>query len=217
MAKTSAPLLGFGARGTIASTVTYASWRGVGYARERVIPANPRSIAQTQTRDIFRMLSQMWKQLPAGAIAPWNAFATGRPFLGVNQFTGQNLRQFRSPTTQPDMDLFIGSPGARGGPAPTAIALTPGAGTIDATLTLPTPPVGWSITAIAGIAFPNQDPTLNFAGPITFEEDNTGPAYQLEFTGLDAGDTVVSAWVVYERPDAQVAYSVSLTDTATVT
>lgn len=212
MAKTSAPLLGFGASGTIADTLVYATWRGVPYARRHVIPGNPNTVPQQQTRNMFRTLSQMWKQLPAGAIAPWNAFATGRPFLGVNAFTGQNVRAMRSPTTQTDMELFIGSPGARGGPAPSDLVLTPGATTMDAAMTIPTPPVGWTITEMQGIIFPDQDPTLDFAGPIQYAFDASS-TYELNFTGLDGTtDYIVCAWLEYERPDGQPAYSISLTD-----
>lgn len=217
MAKTSAPLLSFDASGSVAKTVVYGSWRGVPYARRHVIPGNPNTIAQQETRNIFRMLSQMWKTLPAGAVAPWDAFAVGRPFLGVNQFTGQNLRAFRKPTTQSDMALFIGSPGARGGPAPQGIDLTPAATSIAASLSLPSPPAGWSITATNGIAFPDQDPTDDFIGPVVYDTDpGTGGA--LDFTGLESTtDYVVAMWIEYERPDGQVAYSISLTDTATTT
>lgn len=215
MAKTSAPLMGFGASGTLADTLVYASWRGVPYARRHVIPGNPNTAAQQDTRNIFRMLSQMWKQLPSGAIAPWNAFATGRPFLGVNQFTGQNVRVFRKPTTQPDMALFIGSPGARGGPAPTTIDATGGSLSIAVTLDLPVAPSGWTIVSTNGIAFPDQDPTDNFVGPVTYDSD-PGSGGSLSFTGLEATtDYVVAAWIEYLRPDGITAYSISLTDTAT--
>ena len=33
MAKTTAPLFGFGATGSLAKSIVFASWRGVGYAR----------------------------------------------------------------------------------------------------------------------------------------------------------------------------------------
>lgn len=217
MAKTSAPLLGFGATGTIADTLVYAQWRGVPYARRYVIPGNPNTTAQQETRNIFRMLSQMWKQLPAGAIAPWNAFATGRSFLGVNAFTGQNLRLLRKPTTATNMSLFLGSPGARGGPAPTGIAVTPGSTQLTVGVTVPTPPAGWAVTGVRGIAFLDQNPQDNFVGPVIYATDDTDP-YSLVFTGLTASALyVVSAWIEYARPDGLVAYSLALGGTGTPT
>lgn len=211
MAKTSAPLLGFGATGTIADTVTYASWRGIPYARRKVTPGNPNTQAQQDTRNIFRTLSQLWRQLPALAVEPWNTFAIGRPFLGVNRFNGDNIRVLRKPTTQTDMALFIGSPGARGGPAISGLDLTGGALSITATVNLPTVPLGWGITGLRGIAFPDQDPTVNFLGPIVSAQDDSDP-YSLTFTGLEAAtDYVVSVWAEYARPDGMSAFSTSLT------
>jgi hypothetical protein len=202
--------MGFGASGTLGDTLVYSRWRGVPYARRYVIPGNPQTAAQQETRNIFRTLSQLWKQLPAAAVAPWNTFATGRPFLGVNRFTGDNIRVFRKPTTQTDMALFIGSPGARGGPAPSDLQLTGGALSIAAEIATPTLPLGWAITEVQGIAFPDQDPTENFVGPVTYASADTGP-YDLDFTGLQAAtDYVVAVWIEYARPDGTAAYSISL-------
>ena len=107
MAKTTAPLLSFGANGQIAKTQVYASWRGVKYSRRYVVPANPRTTAQQLTRTTFAFMREMWKVAPSGLKAPWDAFATGKPFLGLNKFVGENIRVLRS---QPDMANFIGSP-----------------------------------------------------------------------------------------------------------
>jgi hypothetical protein len=215
MAKTSAPLLGFGASGSIADTLVYASWRGVPYARRHVIPSNPQTSAQSETRNIFRTLSQLWKLLPSAAVAPWNAFATGRQFLGVNAYTGQNMRVLRKPTAATDFDLLIGSPGARGGLAPSSIDTAEVTTQITVTLGIPTPPAGWSVTAVHGIAFINQSPQVDFTGSVHYATDDTDP-YALVFTGLtDNEEYVLTAWIEYERPDGLPAYSVSLTTTET--
>jgi hypothetical protein len=215
MAKTSAPLLGFGASGSIADTLVYGSWRGVPYARRHVIPANPQTTAQTQTRSIFRTLSQVWKLLPSAAVAPWNTFALGRPFLGVNSFTGQNMKVLRKPTAATDFDLLIGSPGARGGLAPSSIDTAEVTTQITVTLGIPTPPDGWSVEAVHGIAFINQSPQVDFAGTIHYATDDSDP-YELVFTGLtDNEEYVLTAWIEYLRPDGLTAYSVSLTTTET--
>lgn len=215
MAKTTAPLLGFGASGGVADTIVYASWRGIPYARRHVVPANPRSTAQTLTRDIFRTLSQMWKSMPSGGVAPWNAFATGRKFLGVNAFTGQNIRVLRDEPPLTSMETFIGSPGANGGLAPTSIGLTPAADQLTAALGLPGVPTGWTLTASGGIAFPDQNPDDLFVGPISYQTDAVSPE-SLVFTGLTvAAAYVVSCWLIWEKPDGSTAYSVSLTDTGT--
>lgn len=50
MAKLSAPLLSLSASGTIGDLITYGKWKGINYARQRVIPANPNSAGQQSQR-----------------------------------------------------------------------------------------------------------------------------------------------------------------------
>jgi hypothetical protein len=217
MAKTTAPALSFGASGAIADTMVYGSWRGVPYVRRHVIPANPRSQAQTLTRDIFRTMSQMWKQAPGMLSAPWDEFAKGRPFLGVNRFMGDNVRVLRADAMNETMAEFIGSPGARGGLPPSALVITPSTDALNVAVTTPTPPEGWTLTALQGVAFLDQNPIETFDQPILSEEDTVG-AGELDFTGLEGGELyVVSVWLLWEKSNGDTAYSVSLTDTATPT
>lgn len=51
MAKLTAPLLSMSASGTIGDLITYAAWKGINYARQRVVPANPQSSGQTSQRN----------------------------------------------------------------------------------------------------------------------------------------------------------------------
>lgn len=214
MAKTTAPILSFGATGTVAKTVVFSRWRGIPYARRHVIPANPNTVDQQATRNVFKTMVEMWKVAGTLAVAPWDAFATGRPFVGRNAFIGQNIEVMRGET---DMDLFIGSPGARGGLPPTSIALTAGTGDITVDFTNPTPPTGWAITGAVAVAFPDQDPTSPFAGPIVEAEDASTPFDQVVLSGLATSLHQVRAWLVWSKPDGTTAYSASLADTETPT
>src|SRR5262245_18965190 len=92
MSKTTAPLLSFDAAGSIGKTVVYSRWRGVSYARRHVVPANPNTTAQQEVRSTFALLREMSKLAPTLALAPWDAFAKGRPFTGMNKFVGENVR-----------------------------------------------------------------------------------------------------------------------------
>lgn len=216
MAKLTAPVLSFGGSGTIGKTVTYATWRGVKYARQRVVPANPNTLAQQTVRKTFALLREMWKIAPEGLVAPWNEFAKGRPFLGVNKFVGENVRVLNG---QVDMTAFIASPGARGGLPPASAVFAPGGGSgeIDVTVVPPAPPSGWAVTSVDAIAFLDQNPAGFFEGGISFVTDAATP-FELTFTGLDGGeDYIVAAWIVWEKPDGSVAYSVSVSDKVTAT
>jgi len=213
MARTTAPLLGFDARGQIAKTLVYGTWRGVKYARRYVIPGNPKTAGQTTTRVTFATLREMWKLMPTIGRSPWTAFATGRPFLNLNAFVGENMRVVRGDALFTD---FVGSPGARGGLPPTsATPASGGAGEINVTFVLPTIPTGWAIQKSQCVAFQDQDPESDFVGNLVAAESAT-PFTTVAFTGLDATTSyIVASWLEWLKPNGQIAYSIGLTSTVT--
>lgn len=213
MAKLTAPLLSLGASGTIADTLTIGSWRGVPYARQRVIPSNPKTAAQTQTRGTFAWLNAVWKAMPALALAPWSAGARGKPLTDRNLFIKSNLPGLRGAT---DLTNFVGSPGVLSAPPPAAVNITPGVGQITIDLTEPTLPQGWTTAEAVAIVIPDQAPDGAFTGDVQAASDGTSP-YSIQFTGLSAGAYFAAGWFRFLRPDGQSAYSVSLGAVTTVT
>lgn len=216
MAKLVAPLLSFGAYGQIGKTMVTAAWRGVKYARQYVIPSNPQTTAQQTTRTTFAMLREMWKLMSPDQRAPWNAFAQGRKFTGVNALIGENMCVIRG---DPGMDDFIGSPGAKGGIGAASIvgAGGGGSGEIDVVFTDPTLPSGWTITNHFSVAFPDQDPALDFVGPFTVDNDAAADP-TITLSGLTpSADYCVTSWVVYLKDTGETAYSPSVTEIITAT
>jgi hypothetical protein len=215
MAKVTAPLLSMGARGQIGKAMVLGSWRGISYARQYVVPANPKTTAQTANRTRFALLREMWKLAPAILREPFDAFATGRKFTGMNAFVGENNRILKSET---DLSAILGSPGARGGlpPGGVTVAATAVAGEVELTFDLPDQlPDGWSVLEIAGAAFANQDPTGIFSPPLIAGKE-AAPETVLVLAGLPADTECVGVgWIVYEKPDGTKAYSVSLAGLAT--
>ncbi len=210
MAKLTAPLLSFGARGTIAKTQTYATWRGVKYARERVIPGNPQTVEQTKTRSVFAFMREMWKRAPADLVSPWFTFAQGQPFTGGNRFVGENVRVLRVPVS---LANFIGSPGAKGGFAMEAFAAAAGAaGHITVSITAPGGlPAGWVVSKAVAMCTLEQDPHGIFNDPIVIASDAAAP-YSIDLAGLTpATSYMVSGWLEWTRPDGFKAYSASQT------
>jgi hypothetical protein len=216
MAKLTGPLLSFGAKGQIAKTMVVSTWRGVKYAKQYTIPANPNTVAQQGVRGTFAMLREMWKLMSADARAPWDSFSLGRPFTGVNALVGENMRVINGDA---DMTDFLGSPGARGGIGASLIAFAPGglAGEIDVVFTDPALPAGWAITDHIVLAFPDQDPAVDFVGPFT-EGSDAAANPTVTLTGLTGGtDYLVTAWLVETKPDGSTAYSPSWSDIITAT
>jgi len=214
MAKTTAPLLSLGAAGTVGKVMTFASWRGVGYVRQRVVPANPRSTAQTLTRDIFANYGLRWKQGGTLMRAPWDRYAVGQKLVGRNKYMGLNLANTRG---EADMDLYVGSPGAKGGLPPVSLVLTTAAALgIEAVVVGPTPPTGWTLTSAIATCFIDQAPEDTVADTIQEVEDVAGP-YSCDFTGLTATTYQVQAWLKWAKTDGSIAYGASLSDTILVT
>ena len=214
MAKLTGPLFSLSASGTIADTLTFGSWRGIDYARARVIPANPNTTGQQTTRNTFATLREMWKLNGPFGRDPFDLFAQGRKFLGLNAYVGENLRVVRGDA---DFQDFIGSPGAKGGLPMVSAAGVSGAasGEIDVTCVEPTLPAGWAITRAAAVAFPDQDPELIFGGPLVEGEDLVTP-FSITLGGLTpAALAVWSIWLEYTKPNTDRAFSVGITGTAT--
>lgn len=210
MAKVTAPLFGFSASGAIADSIVYSNWRGVDYARQHVVPSNPRSTAQSLTRDLWRALSDMWKLSSPDATAPWEAFATGKPLTGRNAFMGQNLAALRAEITLAD---FIGSPGSGGGFAPATFgAVNDGAlDQLVATFTMPATPVDWVPTSIVAVAFGEQATAAALIQPFESGTEDL-PTLEITIAGLPHDqDNVVSGWIVWTRPDGKLAYGPSST------
>jgi hypothetical protein len=212
MAKTTAPLLSFGAGGAIAKTQVYASWKGIPYVRRYVIPANPQSTGQTETRSVFTTLTQMWKNLTSDSIAPWLAFATGKPLTDRNAYLKFNVKLLRPGSDYTD---YIGSAGAGGGVPLASFGATGSSGTISTTVTAPTPPTGWSLDSVVATARINDDPHTTTDYSIETASATATP-WEPSFSGLAAGSYVVQAWPVWDIGSGVLAYGKSLQATATV-
>ena len=214
MSKVTAPLLSFGASGSVAKTQVYSRWKGRAYVRRHVIPANPNSSEQQLTRNSFGWLTQLWKNAPALLTAPWDLYAQGQVLTGRNAFIGQNTAILRPET---DNDLMIFSPGAKGGPAPTSVSAAAAVTAINVTIVPPTPPTGWTVTQCVAAAVRQQNPQSGILYSWASGFDATDP-YVVALTGLVTGQVyVVGGWVQYAKPDGSVAYSPSLNDTETPT
>lgn len=213
MSKVTAPLLSFGAAGQIAKTQVYASWKGRPYVRRYVVPANPQSNDQTETRNVFSFLNNVWKFMPAGAMAAWDEYATNNRFTNRNGFIKQNLSNLRE---QSNLDLMVGSPAVNGGLIASAISTTAGSGQITVSLTAPTLPSGWTIVQANAIAIRDQDPSTGNLYTVTYASDASDPYTGMVLTGLTAGQVYqVFGWFTYQVSETKRAYGLAIRDEET--
>ncbi len=88
MVRVTGPFLSLDARGTLGDVMTGSFWRGINYIRQRVVPHNPKSVAQTAIRDVLTDGVSKWR---FGLINQtnknwWNTYAKGLGESGVNRF-----------------------------------------------------------------------------------------------------------------------------------
>lgn len=214
MAKTVAPLLSFDAGGQIAKTQVYSRWKGRPYVRRYVVPANPNTAAQQETRSTFAWLQNVWKFFPAGATGAWELYANGFRITGRNAFAKVNLPPLRGKT---DLSDFVFSPSASAGIVATGVTVTPGTESLQVTVGAPVLPTGWTITSAWAAAIAQQDPSSGALYQVTAGSDESTP-YEITLTGLEAAqEYVVGAWFEYKKPDGSPAYGQSLMTTGTPT
>ena len=99
MARLLGPLMSIDASGTFAKTVVFSKWKGRNYARERVIPKNPRDPKQLGVRAMFAFLTQDWTHLIAGEKDDYNVGALAKSISPFNEFLSQNMSAWQNFTT----------------------------------------------------------------------------------------------------------------------
>lgn len=206
------PLLGVSASGTIGDSVTFGRWRGVNYARQRVVPANPRTTAQQSQRALVRFVVGAWQRLPVLSQDAFIAAARNTHMTGYNLFAKRNLISLAGAT---NASAVVVSPGM-GGSIPLAnISATGGAGTINVSATVGNLPSGYTLQRVAFVAWRNVDPQAGSIDRFWSGDDTTSP-YAFQFTGLASGQYHVSAFTVSLDAKGNTLYGAPLTATVTV-
>jgi hypothetical protein len=209
MATVKGPLLSMRASGTIGKNIVFASWRGIQYTRQHVIPSNPQSAGQVTTRTTFAWLNDAFRHFGPLAKQPWGLAAAGRPFTDRNAFIKANL-----PLLRPGANLedYIASPGVRGGPALEDFTAVAGglSGEIDLAWTSGPLPVGWGIDSAIASLVPQQNSHDALNSDFTESQvANPGP-YFITLAGLTpAQEYACSGWLIYTRDDGAFAASPS--------
>ena len=79
------------ASGTLADAITFSSWKGRSYVRERVIPSNPKSGDQTGRRAMFKFLTQNWSGVGDADKATWQDLADQLVAARFNGYVSRNM------------------------------------------------------------------------------------------------------------------------------
>jgi len=102
MVKLRAPMMSLGASGSIGNSITFSKWKGRAYARELVVPSNPKSGLQTGFRKMFGFLSQQWASVSTVDQASWDDQADAIVASAFNAYMKANQLRWRnfSPPSQ---------------------------------------------------------------------------------------------------------------------
>jgi len=96
MVKLRGPMFSLGASGTLADAVTFSINKGRPYARERVIPSNPKSGAQAGRRAMFTFLTQAWAALSDADKATWQDLADELVSAPFNAYMKTNMERWHN-------------------------------------------------------------------------------------------------------------------------
>jgi hypothetical protein len=219
MAKTTAPLLSFGASGQIGKTQVYASWRGVKYARRHVVPAYRDTTPLQHTRGTFSWLGATWKFLNGTVGAVWTAYAAGKPLTDRNAWIKANLQNLRGVGVSYATDItdIIVSPGVNGGYIAPGITLTKDSSLkIKCALDAPDVPGTWSIVQQHAVAFKQQAAWDGTDYDSYYAFDATS-LYQAVITVPATGTYVVASFFEFLDASNRTAFGASISDAFVLT
>jgi len=126
MVKVKAPFGGLSASGTIGGAFTFASTKGVQYARAHAVPSNPKTVLQVSTRAMMAFLGARWSELTAAEKATWTAALGGEGASQFNHFVKVNMKRW----TQFTYPLIASDQAAGTAPVMGTLTATAGVGQI---------------------------------------------------------------------------------------
>ena len=121
MAKVTAPFLSINASGALAKTLVATTWKGIKVMRQFVVPANPKTAAQTAQRNRMSVSVNAWRVFFITALirTAWDLMAgfQATPMSGFNWFTSNVVKNI---VTDPDAS-YVTTVGFSAGEAVTFI------------------------------------------------------------------------------------------------
>ena len=176
MVKVNGPMFSLSASGSLADAITFSSWKGRPYVRERVIPSNPKSGAQTGRRAMFKFLTQLWSGVSDADQATWQDYADQLIASPFNGYLSRNMEYWHNFLTPME-----GDDGTRAG-TPSDNALTAAAyeeNRIKLSLAGAALGDAWGIALFAKLA---GAPDVTVAECIMVEADTTIAAHDFFWT-----------------------------------
>jgi hypothetical protein len=203
------------ASGRFGGTV-HSNWKGIDVVRRFKSPANPDTAQQRNVRRAFSNLTKSWTLQSSDMRAAWDSFAVGKSYIARNRWLGLNVPVLEGQT---DLALMVATPGDASTIPPAAVVFTPAAGEIEAAVTAPTTPDGWTLVSAIVVCCQEWDPTILTNTSTLFQWytgfDNAAP-YTPTALLLPAGTYFAAAFLNWLAPDGLNRYSASISTNGVV-
>lgn len=127
------------ASGALGGAIVFSKWKGRNYVRRFVVPHNPKSALQTNTRAMLRFLATAWSGVGAPAQASWDDLAEATNISAFNAYVANNMNRhsmLQTPTAEYPAAETSTAPSAptlaiTGGVHNASVAITEGADAPD--------------------------------------------------------------------------------------
>lgn len=196
MALSPGGLLALSASGSLGKLETFSRWRGLPYARRRVKPVQPDTLAQQDYQAIFRWVSSLWVHMGGSFRDGFTRGTVTRNEHDRLAFLQANLHALAGKTDL--ADLVFSRRWLRGQDA-TSLTVTPGAGSLTVQAHTYPLPAGWlNLLAVIWL-IRDQDPRQ----PINWQRNIAGyigPPFTHTFAGLTPGTLYRAGAFFYVEP-----------------
>ena len=142
MARLSGPMFSLDASGKFGGSTVFAKWKGRNYARQLVIPKNPKAAKQVGCRVMYSFLAKAWKALTAPNKATYYDLAIADQISTFNAYMSKNLARWQ--LSKPPAQAYPAAE-ATGGCVITTAPLTGHAGYATAVITPATNANIWGV------------------------------------------------------------------------
>jgi len=106
-ARTTGPLFSLTASGSVGNVITYSTWKGRPYVRNKVIPLNPNTTLQQNVRKAMKLIVEEWQGEGAPSQLAWDVYAKPFQMSGCNAYTKAGMNAYGEQLTTAGEPLSV--------------------------------------------------------------------------------------------------------------
>lgn len=213
MAKVQLPLLGVRASGSVGDALVFGNWKGINTVRQHVVPANPKSTAQTAQRNLLAWTVAAWRFAPAPVQDGFIESAKGMGYTGFNAFSKRNLLALKG---QSSIASFTPTPGMSGAVVVESVSASVTGSTATCSVVLGLAPSGTTVSSVVYVALKEQTPVGDFIAPYYVVASTTSPYSATLNVSGGAGSYRLWAFTICDDGTSRTKYGVAASTQFTI-